>query len=167
MDSINGLMTPDQIQSFFNSAPSLKDCPEISDELNRFIEFKSQSSGKRLEYISSPWTLFDTHFYLIDKVRFCRRWKTGRVVCVTPVEPLFFWSSAGFSTLIISAQAVEVQHLRSMPTPGDNKQSSFESFFVSQKSNPLWKIKIKDEEYIFESFSKTFKILFFLGNQTG
>ncbi|GLT41386.1 hypothetical protein SLA2020_154530 [Shorea laevis] len=46
MDSIDGLTTPDdQIQSFFDSAPPLKDRPEISHKLNRFIEFNSQSSG--------------------------------------------------------------------------------------------------------------------------
>ncbi|GLU00986.1 hypothetical protein SLE2022_183160 [Rubroshorea leprosula] len=48
MDSRNGLTIPDdQIQSFFDSAPPLKDRAEIRESLIRFIAFNSQSSGGR------------------------------------------------------------------------------------------------------------------------
>lgn len=52
MDSVNGIIVPeDEIQTFFDSAPPLKDRAEISEKLKRFFEFNSQSSGGRLRRV--------------------------------------------------------------------------------------------------------------------
>lgn len=140
MDSKSGTETPQEsgVESFFNSAPPLKDRDQISQKLEDFITKISISSGKwscsyhiylrydkKLLFLWCSCFLFGS--WVCVKLEFSKFWgfsfsfgifqKVGNLLGLFVWllgEQLFLWSSDVSVTLIISVRVTGELHLQSM-----------------------------------------------------